>query len=133
MSQKNDRKMEWRELFLWLTAAVLGILICILALSSAPDFEPVGVIYSSAEEGPAQSGNLENGKIPLNRAAKEDLMQIDGIGEKLAERIIQYREEIGGFTDLEQLKNIDGIGEAKFASISDQVILDEWTASTPSS
>ena len=132
MSRKKDRTLDWRELSLWIVAALLGLTICILALSSAPDFAPVEVIYSSAEEEKAEPPD-NNDKILLNQATKEDLMKIAGIGEKLAERIIQYREEIGGFTDLEQLKNVEGIGDAKYASIIEQVILDEWTASSLSS
>lgn len=56
--------------------------------------------------------------INLNTATKEELMRIDGIGEQTALKIIAYRDEIGGFTGLEQLMDIDGIGEKKFAAWS---------------
>ena len=52
--------------------------------------------------------------INLNTATKEDLMRIDGIGEKTAQKIIAYREQIGGFSNLEQLMEIEGIGEKKY-------------------
>ena len=48
-------------------------------------------------------------------------MQIDGIGEVRAAAIIAYRNELGGYTSVEQLKNIKGIGEATFAKIAPYV------------
>lgn len=54
--------------------------------------------------------------INLNTATKEDLMRIDGIGEQTALKIIAHRAEIGGFTSLEQLMDVDGVGEKKFAA-----------------
>lgn len=58
------------------------------------------------------------GVLNLNTATKEELMLIDGIGEVIATRIIEYRDEIGGFTSLEQLLNIEGVGEKRLAAWS---------------
>lgn len=56
--------------------------------------------------------------IPLNAATKEDLMMVPGIGEVFAQRILDYRAQIGGFTSLEQLKEVSGVGEKRYAQWS---------------
>ena len=45
-------------------------------------------------------------------------MSVDGIGEARAAAIISYREQIGGYTSVEEIKNISGIGEATFNAIA---------------
>lgn len=59
------------------------------------------------------------GKADLNKADKETLVNIPGIGEKLAERIIAYRREQGGFKDLEELKKIKGMNNYRREKIKD--------------
>jgi len=51
----------------------------------------------------------ESGKIELNSADKDALLSVAGIGEKLSERILEYRRLRGGFREIEELKNIKGI------------------------
>lgn len=60
---------------------------------------------------PALSG------IDLNRAAKEDLMRLPGIGEKIAERIVLYREKNGPFRTVAELRRVRGIGKKKLERI----------------
>lgn len=56
--------------------------------------------------------------LNLNTATTEELKAIPRIGDVLAERIVQYRDVLGGYTDLQQLMEIKGIGESTYAEIS---------------
>lgn len=62
------------------------------------------------------------GKVNLNAADKKMLMGISGIGEKLAQRIIEYREARVSFGSLEQLKEVKGITDSKYAKIKGYLI-----------
>ena len=48
-------------------------------------------------------------------------MAIDGIGETRADSILAYREQLGGYTSVEQLKEISGIGDTLYAKIAPYV------------
>lgn len=68
-----------------------------------------------------ESGENSTVKINLNTASKERLMDIPGVGEKRAEEIINYRESVGKFTKIEELKNIKGLGGKTFEKLKDYV------------
>ena len=85
------------------------------ASSSASTQAPPESHEPPASSSPASSAPPQ-GKINLNTAGKEELMSIKGLGEILAERILDYRERHGGFDSLEELMEVDGIGEKRFAT-----------------
>jgi competence protein ComEA len=56
-------------------------------------------------------------KVHISTATVEQLDEIDGIGPTLAERIIEYRDAHGGFRSLDELSQVDGIGEKRLATL----------------
>ena len=80
---------------------------------------------ADAETENTDSGRYEpdtvNYPIDLNSCDAEELMTIDGIGGTRAAAIIAYRDYLGGYSSVEQLKNISGIGEATFEKIAPYV------------
>ncbi len=76
----------------------------------------------SSSEG-ENSKNQQTGKVSLNKATKEELMTLSGIGEAKAEDIIKYREENGGFKTIDEIKNVSGIGDAIFVKIQENITL----------
>ncbi|MHB9112353.1 MAG: helix-hairpin-helix domain-containing protein [Thermoleophilia bacterium] len=61
--------------------------------------------------------------VNLNAATLDQLTSLDGIGPKTAQKIIEYREAHGGFTSIEELLEVPGIGPAKFEQIKAHVVI----------
>ena len=61
--------------------------------------------------------------VNINTADASELAQLPGIGEVLARRIIDYRRIHGDFTALEQLTNVEGIGQGKLEAILEQITI----------
>lgn len=64
-------------------------------------------------------------RIDINSATKVQLMELHGIGELLAERIVAYREENGPFATIDDLMNVEGIGEKKLKAITEWIKVGE--------
>lgn len=72
-------------------------------------------------EEPGKVQPVDDGKVNLNTAAKEELMTLAGIGEAKAESILAWRQEHGSFAQIEDLMKIEGIKEGVFSKIRDSV------------
>lgn len=59
--------------------------------------------------------------VNINTATKDELMRLNGVGEKKAETIIEYREENGLFNKKEDLMNIPGIGQKTFENLQEHI------------
>lgn len=80
-------------------------------IPSINDEEGVEYIQSSSQ----------NTKININTATQEELETLTGIGESTAKSIIEYREQNGKFATIEDIKNVSGIGDAKYEKLKDEI------------
>jgi competence protein ComEA len=85
-----------------LTAVSLAMLLAFVAST--------GFVAAAAKPAPA-------GKVNINTASVEQLQALPGVGQKLAERIVEYRQKSGGFKATQDLLNVRGVGEKNFQKI----------------
>lgn len=62
--------------------------------------------------------------ININTATAEEFCKLEGIGTVLAKRIIEKRDELGGFTGVYQIADVEGIGQKTYDSIKDYLVLE---------
>lgn len=60
-------------------------------------------------------------KININTAEIAELEEIPGVGESTAQKIIEYRKQNGKFKNIEDIKNVSGIGDSKFENMKDKI------------
>ena len=118
------RKVTKSEIvLLGLTAAFL----CALAALSAQDRADLapGVTIETEFQVPEEEIAPDFPPVNINTAGIQELDTLPGIGESLARRIIAYREANGPFKSVEEIMEVSGIGEAKFAELEDQITVDD--------
>lgn len=62
-------------------------------------------------------------KVNINEASQSELETLPGIGPSIANRIIEYRTQNGKFEKIEDLQNVKGIGDSKFANVKDNITI----------
>ena len=69
------------------------------------------------------AGDEKVARVNLNTASVEELTALPGIGPSYAKRIVDYREKNGPFKKVEDLLNVQGIGEKTFEKLRDRVTI----------
>ena len=98
-------------IFVWSLAAVLLVAVSVTAISDRLALVPL------TTETITTTSTVQALMVNLNTATAEELQQLEGVGEVLSGRIIAYREAHGSFRSVEDLLDVQGIGQAR---------LDKW-------
>ncbi|MBR5337093.1 MAG: ComEA family DNA-binding protein [Lachnospiraceae bacterium] len=79
------------------------------------------IVVPARNSGVSGASGTGSGLLDINRATKEQLMALPGIGESKALAIISYREKTGGFKSIEEIQKIEGIKSGVFNKIKDSI------------
>lgn len=90
----------------------------------APDLTTINTPETVANSETSESSQQSSALININTADSSQLQEITGIGEKKATEIIQYRENNGSFQTVDELTNVNGIGEKTLENIRSQITVE---------
>ena len=110
----------------WILLGLAGVFLCgLLVLFSRDQAQLREAGIATETEVPQEEILPDLSPLDLNTATLEDLAQLPGIGEELARRIVEYREDSGPFETTEQLMEVSGIGEGKFAALEGRITVEK--------
>jgi competence protein ComEA len=76
---------------------------------------------AASSAGASGAAGTSGARVSLSAATQAQLEELDGIGPALAQRIIEYREQHGGFRSIDQLQEVAGIGEKRFDALKGSI------------
>ena len=94
-----------------------------VSVSLPAEFMTVPSVTTEPERAETEETRVISFPISINDADKESLMALPGIGEVLAQRILDYRDENGAFSAPEELLNVEGIGKKRLEEILDLITI----------
>lgn len=105
----------------------------LLAVRLTPPRETEIRARHASEEAMMTGGNAETAerellpgeKLNINSADEAELTMLPGIGGALAAAIVEYRQENGDFAAVEDIMNVNGIGEKRFENIRDYITIED--------
>lgn len=121
---ENEKRHIWFLIAIALVfcAVLIGYNLFFVKEPQAIVIETDIVADSNIEQSLGEGYIVPTDKININTASAEQLdEELEGIGPSLAQRIVSYRDANGPFTDIEQIKNVSGIGDKKFEAIKDNI------------
>lgn len=123
---ETRRKIAWGE---WALLGLTGLFLCLLLGLFLRDQRAADapVFVETERTVPIEEVRPDPSPVNLNTADAEALTALPGIGEELAARIVQYREEHGPFETVEDLTEVSGIGQGKLAALEGLVTVEELT------
>ena len=99
-------------------------------------FEAIRNYITVGDVAPTEAVSEETQPLPdpvnINTADEKTLMTLPGIGKTSAQRIIAYREENGYFTSIEELMEVEGIGQSRFDKLKDYITVEDTDEDTGS-
>ena len=98
-----------------------GLLLIIFFVASKYPNVTTEIIYKQRDTVGVVSIEETNGLININTASAAELQKLSGIGPVISQAIVNYRDEHGGFKSIEEIKNVRGIGDKLFESISEYI------------
>ena len=113
----------------WILIGITGMFFCVLlgvflGRNMTRNYIPVNNIIQNTTEELSETKENNDGKININTATEQQLMLLPGVGETTAKKIIEYRTENDGFNTIEDIMNVSGIGEKKFAQMKPYIKVD---------
>lgn len=110
-------------ILIFVFALILGLIIRDISTSKFAVIK-TSEAYAPNDIKTAEYDDKDTEKVNINTASKRVLMTLDGIGAKMSERIVEYREENGGFETIEDIMKVSGIGYDTFLKLKDYITVE---------